>query len=123
MQKDDVTRERITSILELREILLSLQTGFNLVNTAVLCAILKSISGLEPSSVITTAIFAQKAISSYLIQNVASVSFHPFWAVKQHTNESYGRSRHNNKKRRRIRGKTVIVVTVLVVVAVVVVSS
>ena len=44
----DVTRERIRRILELREILLSFQTGFNLV-----CAVLESISGLEPSSVIT----------------------------------------------------------------------
>ena len=49
----DVTRERISRILELREILLSIQTGFSLVKTAVVCAILKSISGLEPSSVIT----------------------------------------------------------------------
>ena len=49
----DVTRERISRILELREILLSFQTGFNLVNAAVVCAILESISGLEPSSVIT----------------------------------------------------------------------
>ena len=45
-----MTRERI---LELREILLSIQTGFSLVNVAVACAILESISGLEPSSVIT----------------------------------------------------------------------
>ena len=49
----DVTWERISRILELREILLSFQTGFNLVNAAVACAILESISGLEPSSVIT----------------------------------------------------------------------
>ena len=52
-RKVDVTRERIRRILELREILLSFQTGFNLVNAAVVCAILESISGLEPSSVIT----------------------------------------------------------------------
>ena len=39
-------------ILELREILLSFQTGFNLVNAAV-CAILGSTPGLGPSSVIT----------------------------------------------------------------------
>ena len=49
----DVTRERISRISELREILLSIQTGFSLVNAAVFCAILESISGLEPSSVIT----------------------------------------------------------------------
>ena len=49
----DVTREPISRILELREILLSIQTGFSLVNAAVACAILESISGLEPSSVIT----------------------------------------------------------------------
>ena len=52
-RKMDVTRERISCILELREILLSFQTGFSLVNAAVVCAILESISGLEPSSVIT----------------------------------------------------------------------
>ena len=37
----------------MREILPSLQTGFNLVSAAVICVILESISGLEPSSVIT----------------------------------------------------------------------
>ena len=47
-----VTRERIGLILELREILLSFQTGFSLVNAAVVCAT-ESISGLQPSSVIT----------------------------------------------------------------------
>ena len=51
--KMDVTRERIRRILELREMLLSFQTGFNLVNAAVICAVLESISGLEPLSVIT----------------------------------------------------------------------
>ena len=52
-RKMDVTRERIIRILELREILLSFQTGFNLVDAAVAYAILESISGLEPPSVIT----------------------------------------------------------------------
>ena len=53
-KKMDVTRERMSRILELRDgILLSSQTGFSLVNAAVVCAILESISGLEPSSVIT----------------------------------------------------------------------
>ena len=51
-RKMDVTRERISRIFELREILLSLQTNFCLVNAAVVCAILESISGLGPSSVI-----------------------------------------------------------------------
>ena len=51
-RKMDVTRESISRIFELREILLSFQTGFNLVNAAV-CDILHSISGLEPSSVKT----------------------------------------------------------------------
>ena len=38
--------------MELRDgILLSSQTGFSLVNAAVVCAILESISGLEPSTV------------------------------------------------------------------------
>ena len=47
-RKMDVTRERISRLLELREISLSFQTGFNLVNAAVALAILESISGLEP---------------------------------------------------------------------------
>ena len=51
-RKMDVTREHISLILELRKTLLSFQTGFNLVNAAVACAVLDSISGLEPSSVI-----------------------------------------------------------------------
>ena len=49
-RKTDVTRERISRIVALREILLSIQTGFSLVHAAVVCAILESISGLEPSS-------------------------------------------------------------------------
>ena len=53
--KIDAKMESISRILELREILLSLQTGFNLVNAAVVCAILEGISGLEPSSLITQA--------------------------------------------------------------------
>ena len=52
-RKMDVTRVRISHILELREILLSFHAGFSLVNAAIVCAILESISGLEPSSVIT----------------------------------------------------------------------
>ena len=52
-RKMDVTRECISRILGLREILLSFQTGFSLVNAAVVYAILKSISSLEPSSIIT----------------------------------------------------------------------
>ena len=52
-RKMNVTRERISRILELREILLLFETGFSLVNVDVVCAILESISGLEPSSVIT----------------------------------------------------------------------
>ena len=49
----EMTRERISCILELREILLSIQTGFILVNAAVVCVVLVIISGLEPSSAIT----------------------------------------------------------------------
>ena len=51
-RKMDVTREH-SCILELREIVLSFQTGFNLVNAAVVCAILENIPGFEPSSFIT----------------------------------------------------------------------
>ena len=38
--KMDVTRERVSRILQLTEIPLSFQIGFNLVNAAVVCAIL-----------------------------------------------------------------------------------
>ena len=43
----DVTRERISRIFELREILLSIQAGFSLVNAAVLCAIWGRVLDLE----------------------------------------------------------------------------
>ena len=52
-RKMDVIRECISHILELRELLLSIQIGFSLVNATVVCAVLESILGLEPSSVIT----------------------------------------------------------------------
>ena len=51
----DVTKERISRILELREMLLSFQTAFNLVKAAVVCAVLENISDLEPSSDTTEA--------------------------------------------------------------------
>ena len=54
-RKMNVTRKRISRILELRDILLSIQTGVSLANAAVVCAILEGISGLEPSSLITQA--------------------------------------------------------------------
>ena len=62
-RKMDVTRERISHIMELREIL-SFQTGFNLVNASVVCAILASISGLEPSSVIIEPRYSKLVIVS-----------------------------------------------------------
>ena len=64
----DVTRERIRRILELREILLSFQTGFNLVNAAIVYAIPESISGLEPSSVIIE--------PRYLLEVLLPINFH-----------------------------------------------
>ena len=47
-RKMDVTRERISRILEVTEMLFSFNTGFNHVNAVVVCAILESISGLDP---------------------------------------------------------------------------
>ena len=47
-RKMDVTKERIRRILELREILLSFKTVFNIVKASVVCVILDRISGLEP---------------------------------------------------------------------------
>ena len=51
--KMDLTREHRSHILQLRETLLSFQIGFNLVSAAVVCTILESISGLEPSLAIS----------------------------------------------------------------------
>ena len=51
-RKMDATGERTSRIFELREMLLSSQTGLNLINAAVVCAVLESISGFEPLSVI-----------------------------------------------------------------------
>ena len=64
-KKMNVTRERISRIFKLR----GMQTGFNLVNAAVVCAILESVSGLEPSS--------DKTEPSYL-KLVTVSSFCPF---------------------------------------------
>ena len=73
-RKIAVTRKRISHILELREILLSFQTGFNLVNAAVVCAIPGSISGLEPSSVITAPRYLKLvAVSSFYPLTLISV--------------------------------------------------
>ena len=71
-RKIDVTRERISCIWELREILLSIQTGFSLVNADVVCAILESISGLEPSSLITEPRY---------LKLVTVSSFYPFTLI------------------------------------------
>ena len=67
-RKMDVTRERISRILELREILLSIQTGFSLFNAAVACAI----PGLKPSSVITEPRY---------LKLVTVSSFYPFTLI------------------------------------------
>ena len=63
-RKMDVTRECISRILEFREIFLSFQTGFNLVNAAVVCAILKSVSGFEPLTFITESKYLKLVIVS-----------------------------------------------------------
>ena len=73
-RKMDVTRGRINRILELRDILLSFQSGFNLVYAAVVCAILKNVSGLEHSSVITE--------PKYL--KLVTVSLDSLWCFKHH---------------------------------------
>ena len=72
-RKMDVTREHISCVLELREVLLSFQTGFNLVTAAVACAVLESISGLEPSLVITE--------PRYLKLVTVSSFCHPQWGA------------------------------------------
>ena len=57
--------------MELREILLSFKTGFNLVNAAVICAISESILGLKHSSGTTepNVLFVINYVFSALIFN------------------------------------------------------
>ena len=82
-RKVNVTRERISSIMEPREMLLSFQTGFNLVKSAVVCAILESIFGLESSSDTTELRYLKlrtlKLLSLYfdLLFDAAGVACHP----------------------------------------------
>ena len=73
-RKMDVTRESINRILELTEILLSFHSGFNLVSAAVVCAILASIQGMEPSLDITEARYLKLVtVSSFCPFTVSSV--------------------------------------------------
>ena len=72
-------------MFELREILLSFPTGFNLVNAAVFSATLESISGLEPSSVIIELRYLEACdclkllfIYFYLCVDVTGVVCHQF---------------------------------------------
>ena len=73
-RKMNVTKERTSRILELKEIFLSFQIGFNLVNAAVVCDILESISDLEPLSVITEPTH---------LKLVTVSSFFPFTLIKK----------------------------------------
>ena len=73
-RKMDATWERISRVLELSEILLSIQTGFSHVNAAVACAILESISGLEPSSVITEPRYLKLVTVSRFCPSIFSLS-------------------------------------------------
>ena len=74
-RKMDVTRERISRISELREVLLSFRTGLHLVNAAVVCAILEIISGLEPSSVKTEPWYLKLVtVSCFCLFTLISVS-------------------------------------------------
>ena len=73
-RKMDVTSERINRNLELREMLLSFQTGFSLVNAAVICAVLESISGMEPSSDTTEPWYLKRVtVSSFCTFTLISV--------------------------------------------------
>ena len=84
-KKIDVTRGRISHSLELREMLLSFQTGFNLVNTAVVCVILESISGLEPTldtteprylKLVTVSSFSPFTLIFYLLMPLVQSEVH-----------------------------------------------
>ena len=69
-----MTRGCIGRILELREMLLSFKTGFNLVNVAVLCAILGTISGLKPSSDTTEPRYLKRVtVSSFCLFTLSPI--------------------------------------------------
>ena len=69
-----MTREHISRILELMEMLLSFRTGFNLVIAAIVCAIPHSVSGLEPSSdTIESMYFKLVAVSSFCPSTLISL--------------------------------------------------
>ena len=80
-----VTRERISRILEPREILLSFQTIFNLVDAAVACAILLLLSHW-PCSTVTP-------LHSSAVSETLTYSLHCLWlfladgAVRVHYND------------------------------------
>ena len=61
--------------MELREILFSIETGFSLVNAAVVCAVLESNSALEPSSVITEPRYLQ------IVARALITSSPPAWTI------------------------------------------
>ena len=81
-RKMDLTRERISHIFALRETLLSIQTSLSFVDAAVVCAILESISGLEPSSVINEPRYLKLVIvSSFCPFTLTSVLMHVVFFV------------------------------------------
>ena len=54
---------------------LSFQTGFNLVNSAVVFAVMENISGLEPSSVITEPKYLKSVtVSSFNTVNTETIN-------------------------------------------------
>ena len=70
----DMARERISLILKLIAMFLSVQKTFSLVTAAVVCAILDSTSGLDPSSdTIAPRYLKILTVSSYLLSMVMSV--------------------------------------------------
>ena len=85
------TRERISRILELREILLSIQIGFSLVKAAVACAILESISGFGLK-------FAPLAIMSSENTDMDTMITTFNTAVTETASKVLGKRHHRKKK-------------------------
>ena len=71
----EMTRERISFTFDLRDMLLSLQMGFNFVRAAVACAILERTSGLEPLSETT----AQRYLKLVTVPNFCPFTFISLW--------------------------------------------
>ena len=86
----EITRERISLTFDPREMLLSLQMGFNFVTAAVASAIPERISGMEPSSETT----APRSLKRVTVPSFCPFTFISLSGCHWHCLSSVWTSRH-----------------------------